>query len=33
MFLQHEMRGPALWLASDASSYVTGSDVYVDAGE
>ncbi|KAL8280836.1 hypothetical protein RQP46_006840 [Phenoliferia psychrophenolica] len=28
----HEMRGPAIWLASDASSYCTGSDIIIAGG-
>ncbi|KAK4701422.1 hypothetical protein P7C70_g4806, partial [Phenoliferia sp. Uapishka_3] len=28
----HEMRGPAVWLASDASSYCTGSDIIIAGG-
>ncbi|KAI0646701.1 sorbose reductase sou1 [Trametes meyenii] len=28
----HELRGLVTWLASDASSYCTGTDVYLDAG-
>ena len=28
----HEIRGAALFLASDASTFVTGSSLYVDAG-
>lgn len=31
--LQHEMRGTVCWLASDASSYVTGTDILVNAGK
>jgi len=27
-----EFRGTAVWLASNASSYVTGSDIVVDGG-
>lgn len=27
-----EFRGTAVWLASDASSYVTGSEIIVDGG-
>ncbi|KAM0748853.1 NAD(P)-binding protein [Meredithblackwellia eburnea MCA 4105] len=29
----HEMRGPALFLASDASSYCTGSDIIIAGGQ
>lgn len=28
----HEYRGPAMFLLSDASSFVTGSDIRVDGG-
>jgi NAD(P)-dependent dehydrogenase (short-subunit alcohol dehydrogenase family) len=28
----HEIRGAAFFLASDASTFVTGSSLYVDAG-
>ncbi|KAJ7059592.1 hypothetical protein C8F01DRAFT_1295529 [Mycena amicta] len=28
-----ELRGVALWLASDASSFCTGSDIKVDGGQ
>ncbi|KAK4701428.1 hypothetical protein P7C70_g4798, partial [Phenoliferia sp. Uapishka_3] len=28
----HEMRGPAVWLAGDASSYCTGSDIVIAGG-
>ena len=27
-----EFRGTAVWMASDASSYLTGSDIIVDGG-
>ncbi len=30
--LPHELIGAVLWLASDASSFVTGSEVHVDGG-
>ena len=28
----HELQGTIVWMASDASSYLTGSDIIIDGG-